>query len=128
VLLIEDYDIDMQTMLCPDAYGPDQLLANRIKDAFRALLFSRGVDPTFGRRLPRMLREHGLVDVVADGFFPLAVPAVGALERANTTQVRDGLVAAGVTDIEIERFLILLDDGTLDLATPPLISASGRRP
>jgi len=128
VLLIEDFDIDLQTMLCPDAYGPDQLLANRIKDAFRTLLFGRGVDPTFGRRLPRILREHGLVDVIADGYFPLALPAVGALERANTAQVRGGLVAGGITDTEIDRFLTLLGAGTLDLATAPLISASGRRP
>jgi SAM-dependent methyltransferase len=128
VLLIEDFDIDLQTMLCPDAYGPDQLLANRIKDAFRALLFSRGVDPTFGRRLPRILREHGLLDVIADAYFPLALPAVSALERANTAQVRGGLVAGGITDTEIDRFLTLLDAGTLDLATAPLISASGRRP
>lgn len=128
VLLVEDYDIQMQTMLCPDAYGPDQQLANRVKDAFRALLFSRGVDPTFGRRLPRILREHGLVDVVADGYFPLALPAVNELERANTVQVRDGLVAQGITDREIDRFLSLLDTGAMDLATAPLISASGRRP
>jgi SAM-dependent methyltransferase len=128
VLLIEDFDIDLQTMLCPDAHGPDQVLANRIKDAFRALLFSRGVDPTFGRRLPRILREHGLVDVIADAYFPLAVPAVAALERVNTAQVRDGLVARGITAAEIDRFLSLLGAGRLDLATAPLISATGRRP
>ena len=128
-LLVEDYDIDLQTMLCPDAHGPDQLVANRVKDAFRALLYERGVDPTFGRRLPRLLREHGLSDVTADAYFPLAVPAVADLERANTAQVREGLIARGeVTAAEVDRFLQLLDTGELDLATAPLISAAGRRP
>ena len=91
VLLVEDFDIDLQTMLCPDAHGPDQRLASRIKDAFRALFFSRGVDPTFGRRLPRILREHGLVDVVADGTSPSRYPpsAHGASEpRPGTRRPR----------------------------------------
>jgi hypothetical protein len=43
--------------------GPDQQLANKVKDAFRALLFARGVDAEFGRRLPRLLRGLGLRDV-----------------------------------------------------------------
>jgi SAM-dependent methyltransferase len=129
ILLIEDFDIDLQTMLCPDAHGPEQLLANRIKDAFRALLYDRGVDPTFGRRLPRLLRHHGLLDVRADAYFPLALPAVTALERANTAQVRDNLIAhGGVTAADVDRFLDLLDTGNLDLATAPLISATGRHP
>lgn len=128
-LLVEDYDIDLQTMLCPDAYGPDQLLANRVKDAFRALLYARGVEPTFGRRLPRLLRGHGLIEVTADAYFPFAVPAVTALERANTAQVRDNLIAHGdITAAEVDRFLELLDTTELDLATAPLISATGKRP
>lgn len=128
-LLVEDFDIDLQTLLCPDAHGPDQVLANRVKDAFRALLYDRGVEPTFGRRLPRLLRGHGLTDVTADAYFPLALPAVTALERANTAQVRDNLIARGdVTAAEVDRFLELLDTTALDLATAPLISATGKRP
>ena len=127
-LLVEDYDIDLQTMLCPDAHGSDQLLANRVKDAFRALLYDRGVEPTFGRRLPRLLRQHGLTDVTADAYFPLAVPAVTALERANTAQVRGDLIARGdVSAADVDRFLELLDTDELDLATAPLISAAGKR-
>jgi SAM-dependent methyltransferase len=127
-LLVEDYDINMQTMICPDAHGPDQRLANKVKDGFRSLLFERGVDAEFGRRLPRLLREAGLLDVAADAYFPLALPGVGALERANTHQVRDGIVGHGyVTDAEIDEYLILIDNDQLDLATAPLVSAAGRR-
>ena len=128
-LLVEDFDITLQTLLCPDAHGPEQQLANKVKDAFRALLFARGVDAEFGRRLPRMLRGLGLFDVTADAYFPLAQPAVAVLERANTDQVRDSLVEGGyLTRAEVETFLALLGSGALDLATAPLISASGTRP
>jgi hypothetical protein len=113
-------------MLCPDVRGPDQQLANKVKDAFRALLFARGVDPEFGRRLPRLLRGLGLCEVTADAYFPLARPEVAMLERANIHQVRDSLVEAGhVTRSEVETFLALLDTGALDLATAPLISVAG---
>jgi SAM-dependent methyltransferase len=127
-LLVEDFDISMQTMVCPDAHGPAQRLANKVKDGFRSLLVERGVDAEWGRRLPRLLRGAGLLDVAADAYFPLALPGVGALERANTQQVRDGLVEHGyVTGAEIDEFLALLDAGQLDLATAPLVSAAGRR-
>ncbi|OJY44997.1 methyltransferase domain-containing protein [Pseudonocardia sp. 73-21] len=126
-LLVEDYDISLQTMICPDAHGPDQLLANKVKDGFRSLLSERGVDAEFGRRLPRLLRQVGLLDVSADAYFPLAMPAVGALERANIVQVRDGLVGRGfVTDTEVDAYLALIGAGRLDLATGPLVSAAGR--
>ena len=78
-----------------------------------------------------MPAEHplGLLDVTADAYFPLAVPAVATLERANTAQVRDGLIGRnGLTAADVDRFLTLLDTGTLDLATAPLISATGRHP
>ena len=94
-LLVEDFDINLQPMICPDAHGPDQHLANKVKDGFRWLLREPGVDAEFGRRLPRLLREAGLVEVWADTYFPLALPAVGALERANVNQVRDALTGHG---------------------------------
>ena len=56
----------------------------------------RGVDLAYGRTLPRLLREAGLVDVAADAYFPIGGPAVVALERATTEQIRDRLLAAGL--------------------------------
>ena len=49
-----------------------------------------------------------------------------ALELANVTQLRDGLVALGLGD-DIERAPRALDAGTVDIATPPLVTAWGRR-
>jgi len=128
-LLLEDADPGLQPLLCPDEHGPAQVLANRLRRGFRALLAARGAELAYGRTLPRALREAGLVDVHADAFFPLTSPACTVLERATVEQVRDELVAAGhATDAELEAHLANLDAGELDLATAPLVSAWGRRP
>lgn len=128
-LVIEDADPALQPLICPDEYGPEQRLANRLRNGFRALLAERGAELAFGRTLPRLLREAGLLDVQADGFFPVTGPACTALEAATVRQVRDRMVGAKIaTDAEIDEHLANIDAGGLDLATAPLISAWGRRP
>lgn len=128
-LVIEDADPALQPLICPDEHGPEQRLANRLRHGFRELLAQRGAELAFGRTLPRLLREAGLVDVRADGFFPVTGPACTALEAATVRQVRGRLVAGAIaTDAEIDEHLANVEDGGLDLATSPLISAWGRRP
>jgi SAM-dependent methyltransferase len=128
-LLIEDFDPAMQPLACVDVVGPEQRLANKIRAGFRALLAQRGVDLEFGRRLPRLMREAGLVDVAADAFMPMALAAGAQLETANVNQVRAGLIAGGhATADEIDAHLRAVGAGELDVTTPPLISAWGRRP
>jgi SAM-dependent methyltransferase len=128
-LLVEDFDPGMQRFACPDAYGPEQRLANKVRDGFRSLLAERGADLEFARRLPRLLRAAGLVEVEADAYIPLALPAGVELEKANVNQVRDQLIARGhATNEEIEAYLAALEARRLDVATAPLISVWGRRP
>ncbi|MFI0787730.1 methyltransferase domain-containing protein [Streptomyces lydicus] len=128
-LLLEDADPGLQPLLCPDESGPAQRLANRLRSGFRQLMAERGADLTYGRTLPRLLREAGLADVRADAYFPITSPACAVLESATVRQIRGRLVAAGLaTDEEIERHLANVASGTLDLATAPMISAWGRRP
>jgi SAM-dependent methyltransferase len=128
-LLVEDYDVALQPLVCPDEVTPDQRLANRVKGAFRQLLLARGADPQLGRRLPRLFRDAGLAEVAADAWFPLAVPAVAVLERANVEQVRDALVGrTEVSGPDVDRYLELTTVPGFDLATAPLVSAWGRRP
>ena len=128
-LLVEDADPALQPLICPDEYGPEQALANRLRSGFRTLLAERGADLSYGRRLPRLLREAGLVDVAADAYFPVTSPACDALEAATVEQVRGALVARGLaTEEEIDRHLRSVAAGRLDLATSPMISAWGRRP
>lgn len=128
-LLLEDADPRLQPLLCPDEYGPEQRLANRLRDGFRTLMAGRGADLAYGRTLPRVLREAGLDDVQADAYFPITSPACTVLEDATVRQIRPLLVEHGLaTDEEIDRHLGNVATGRLDLATAPMISAWGRRP
>jgi SAM-dependent methyltransferase len=128
-LVLEDADTQLQPLLSPDEHGPAQELGNRMRRAIRTLLAERGADLAFGRTLPRRLRSAGLVDVGADGYFPIAGPACTRLESATVRQVRDHLLASGLVTLEeIDRHLANVATGQLDLATAPLITAWGRRP
>jgi SAM-dependent methyltransferase len=128
VLVLEEADPALQPLLSPDESTLAAARANRLRNGFRQLMAERGVDLAFGRTLPRLLREAGLRDIRADAYFPITGPACAVLERATVLQIRDRLLAAGLaTDTEIEQHLAAVDGGELDLATAPLISASGRK-
>lgn len=127
-LLLEEADPMLQPLVCPDESGPAERLANKLKHDFRTLMAARGVDLGYGRTLPRLLREAGLVDVAADAYFPVTGPACAALELATVRQIRAGLTVAGLaTDAEVDAHLANVAAGRLDLATSPMISAWGRR-
>lgn len=128
-LVVEEADPALQPLTCLEDDGPDQQLANRLKEGFRQLMTRRGVDLAYGRTLPRRLREAGLADVGAEAYFPVAGPAAVELERTTVAQIRDRLLDAGLaTPAEIEQHLRNLDDGVLDPATSPLVTAWGRAP
>lgn len=128
-LVVEEADPGLQPRVCPDEFGAEQVLANRLKVGFRTLMADRGVDLSFGRTLPRLLRAAGLVDVQSESFFPMGGPACNELERATVEQIRDRLVDAGLaTPDEIEQHLANVASGGLDLATSPMVSAWGRKP
>jgi SAM-dependent methyltransferase len=123
-LLIEDADPALQSLICPDEVRAPQQLANRLRQGFRTLMARRGADLSFGRTLPRRLREAGLGDVEADAFFPITPPACTTLEIVTIEQVRDRMVAGGLaTDAEIDEHLENVATSQLDLATAPMISA-----
>ncbi|GAA2251890.1 methyltransferase domain-containing protein [Kitasatospora cystarginea] len=128
-LVIEDADPALQPLACPDQRGPAEELANRIRAAFRTLLAQRGVDLGYGRTLPRVLREAGLVDVQAEGYFPVTSPVGRELEAATVRQIRGQLIEQClVEEHEIDTHLANLQGDGLDVTTAPLITAWGRRP
>ena len=125
-LVVEDFDVSAQPLACPDAADDGEERANRIRAGFVELLDAGGVDLSFGRTLRHRMRSLGLVDVQAEAYAPLAIPATRALEQANVAQLRQGLVALGLGD-DIDPHLAALGAGTIDIATPPLVTAWGRR-
>ena len=127
-LLIEDADPALQPLACLEERTPEQILANKIRRGFRQLMLDRGVDLSYGRTLPRVLREAGLEDVMAEAFFPLARPECSFLEIATIDLLRQQLIESGLaTNEEIEINLQNLKADRLDIATAPLISAWGKR-
>ncbi|MEV7191775.1 methyltransferase domain-containing protein [Streptomyces sp. NPDC093510] len=127
-LLVEELDPALQPLACPDEHGPAQELANRLRQAVRALFTEPGADVAYGRGLPRLLREAGLRRVESDAYFPLVSPGVAALETATLQQLRAELTGAGLaTPEDIDQHLANVATGALDLATPPLISTWGRK-
>jgi SAM-dependent methyltransferase len=127
-LLVEDADPALQPLSSLDPRTPEEELANRVRTGFRTLLSERGAELAYGRTLPRVLREAGLLDVAAEAFVPLRHPASVELEETTIRMVRDELVAHQLaTPEEIDRHLANVATGRLDLAQPPLISAWGRK-
>lgn len=128
-LVLEDADPALQPLSCIDEYGPEQELANRIRQGFRALLSSRGADISFGRRLPRMFRNAGMVDLSAEAYFPVAMPECIPLEVATVRMIRSDLLKNSIaTEHEIEQHLKNVQAGVLDIAQPPMISVRGKKP
>lgn len=127
-LVVEDADPALQPLSCLDPTSPAEELANRLRTGFRALMAERGVDLAYGRTLPRLLRQAGLEHVMADAYFPVAIPECAPLETATIHLIRDQLVASGIaSEVEIDTHLANVSSGRLDLAQPPMISAWGRR-
>lgn len=127
-LLIEDFDPALHSAASIDAHLPDHDNANKLCAGFTVLLAQRGTDPAYGRKLPRLLTEQGLADVAADAYMPVSLPAAGALHLSNFDRLHDALLAQGLaTAEEIDRHRAAVDRGT-GFASPPLISAWGRKP
>jgi SAM-dependent methyltransferase len=128
-LLLEDADPAMQPLACPDEFAAEHTLANKVRRGFRDLLTARGADLAYGRKIPRLLRESGLVDVEAEAFFPVASALGGQVEQITVLRLREQLIAAGsVTAEEVDQHLANVAAGHVDVVTAPLISAWGRRP
>lgn len=128
-LLIEDADPTLQPLVCIDEHSPAEVLANRLKGAFRTLLAERGAELAFGRTLPRLLREAGLDEVSADAYFPVTSTITAMLEVATVRQIQADLLARGFATIEeIEQHLANVNSGRMDLTISPMIAAWGRKP
>lgn len=125
-LVIEDFDL-VQPLASIDACFPEHHRANKLRAAFCSALTDNGADLRFARRLPRLFREYGLVNVGADAYFPVAAAASGTLEIANLRQVRSQLCDRGLAEeAEIDAHLMEIANERIDIATPPLISAWGQ--
>jgi SAM-dependent methyltransferase len=128
LLLVESSDPKLQPLACPDEVGPRQALANKLRNAVWDL-FAQRSNPSFGRTLPRLLREAGLTDVEAEVAFDLGGPDARRLQHTLITRARPALLAAGsARAVEIDQHLTDLNSTDLDIAVFPIVSAWARKP
>ena len=128
-LVIEDTDFNLQPLSCLNTDTSAARRANKIRGAFAELLVRHGVDLSWGRKVPQLLRAAGLGEVCADAYCPIAMPGSRRLEIGNIELLRSRLISEGLaSEDELEQHLTSVRDGTLDVSTSVIVSAWGRKP
>lgn len=125
-ILVEDFDTaEVRTT---DRQGPDHELIATVARAFNGLLRSRGGANEFAASALRELRARGLVDTGACGHVAINSGGEGFARAmgANVRQVRNGLIASGVSADDIDRYLRVVGDPDTIISSSVLISSWGR--
>lgn len=130
VLVVEEFEAswDRCVMDTPDEDG-SRLFA-QYHEALVAVMQAGGTDPSWGRRVHQVMRRSGLVNVETEfwatswhgGQAGCLLPYVVAEHR------RDRLVAAGMSDADIDAFRALLLDPRLVVRGNMALSTTGRKP
>lgn len=128
-LQLDEFDITYgPALVMPDAAA--QQLYERFLAAKARLFEVAGADGAWGQHAPQAMRDAGLVDVdpvVVVQTWRAGCPGVGLLTH-HTFHLRDRLLAAGMTDTELEDVRCLLSDPSFMAASCPIYSVQGRRP
>jgi SAM-dependent methyltransferase len=123
-LMVEDFEVQ--------SYGPNDSAECVFKTlaAMRRVAASAGVAPHLGLSLGNRLRARGLVHVGQEGRVRLCRgnSSAARLARLNFEQLREDLLATGLTSAELEADLARLDDEDFEWRSPTLWTAWGRRP
>ncbi|GLX54168.1 methyltransferase [Streptomyces hygroscopicus subsp. hygroscopicus] len=129
LLQIDEIDASYEPpLLTPDAAA--EALYVRFLRAKTAAMRAAGGDPHWGRRVPGALRAAGLtgIDVhLSIGVRHAHDPGLG-LQLNHTRNLRDRLVAQGMTDEELDRVGELMRDPSFRAASSVFYSVQGRRP
>jgi SAM-dependent methyltransferase len=126
-ILLEDFDT--AEVRGTDREGPHHELILRVAIAFNGLLKARGGASSFAANARRELARRGLVDIGSSGYVTFANGGTGFARviAANTRQVHDELIAAGLSAAELTEFLAAIDDPDTIVGSSVLISTWGRR-
>jgi 2-polyprenyl-3-methyl-5-hydroxy-6-metoxy-1,4-benzoquinol methylase len=99
--------------------------------ALEAVMRAGGVDPAWAHEMPNLLKREGLVDVGAEGEFPLITGGspMARVFYITWEQMRERMVASGLIDNDdLTRAMQSLLHTTDWLVAPPMFAAWGRRP
>ena len=126
-LLLEDFDWPTAAIVDP----PAPVLA-RVAHACRTALESHGYDAEYGRRLPRVLRSAGLIDVHTRSASAQvwADPDRGVPQwELLVAQLRPALLAPHLLTVaDLAAFAALCHDGDSVFFAPLMVSCAGRKP
>ena len=99
--------------------------------ALEAVMRAGGVDPAWAHEMPNLLKREGLVDVGAEGEFPLFTGGspMARVFCITWEQMRERMVASGLIDNDdLTRAMQSLLHTTDWLVAPPTFAAWARRP
>lgn len=104
---------------------------DRIRDVFIRLLQMAGADPFFGRHIPKLLNDVGLVDVYIEGRIELgnreSSPGLAQF-KLSLIELREMMVTNGLaTSEDVDEAIRLIDDPTWFGMPPSIIAGWGRR-
>jgi SAM-dependent methyltransferase len=123
-LMVEDFEVQSS--------GSDDSGQSVFKTlaAMRLVAESAGVAPRLGVSLGSRLRARGLVHVGQEGRVRLCRgnSSAARLARLNFEQLREEILATGLTTGEFEADLARLDDEDFEWRSPTLWTAWGQRP
>lgn len=125
-VVIEDFDC---SSAAPDPDVGSAADPPRTVEAMMSVLAARGCDLLYGRRLPWLLRAHGLLGVEAESRTLLYTGAslFASAMQANIEQLRDEILATGITPPTFDADHARLGDPSEAFVTPVMWSAWGRK-
>jgi SAM-dependent methyltransferase len=125
-LMVEDIEATSSGL---DAREPIDRLSTTLL-AMRRVVTGAGADPALGLTLGHRLRSRGLLHVGHEGRVQLCRGSSPAarLARLNFEQLREPILATGVTTAEFDADLAHLDDEDFEWRSPTMWTAWGQRP
>lgn len=120
---------ELDTAYEPVLLASDAALYEKFLAAKTAHMRSRGGDPEWGRKAADALRAAGLVDIDPQphiGSRHAGSPEL-ALQLNHTYHLREGLLAAGMTDAELVRVREVMRDPGFRASSSVLHSVQGRK-
>jgi SAM-dependent methyltransferase len=125
-LMVEDFEVQSSGPNPHEAL--DRLSKTQL--AMRSVTVTAGANPGLGLTLGPRLRARGLMHVGHEGRVQLyrGNSAAARLARLNFEQLREPILATGLTTTEFDADLARLDDETFEWRSPTLWTAWGQRP
>ncbi len=127
-LQVDEFDTSYEPLLlAPDEHSAR--LYEKFLTAKDFVMRSSGVDPGCGRRIAVAMREAGLAGIDPQPHVGLREPGSASLELLanHTRQLRDGLLAAGMSDDELDELRYLFRAPDFRACSSVMYSVHGRK-